>query len=188
MLSARGDIFTVPAKHGNTRNLTASPGVHDQNAAWSPDGKWIAFMSDSSGTEEYHIIPQDGSGPSIQITSGGDTYKYQAAWSPDSKKLLWGDKLLRLNVADIASKKVTVVDQARIWEITDYAWSPDSQWVAYARPEVESQGKIWLYSPASGQRFEVTDGWYHSYAPLFSSDGKYLFFLSHEAMLARHFG
>ncbi|MBN2199905.1 MAG: PD40 domain-containing protein [Candidatus Aminicenantes bacterium] len=178
VISARGDIFTVPAKYGNTRNLTATPGVHDQNPAWSPDGKWIAYMSDASGTEEYHVIPQDGSGPSVQVTSGGDTYKYGALWSPDSKKLLWGDKLLRLNVVDVATKKVTVVDQAEIWEITDYAWSPDSRWIAYTRPEIESQGKIILYSLASGRKHEVTDGWYAAYGPEFSADGKYLFFVS----------
>jgi len=178
VLSARGDIFTVPAKHGNTRNLTATPGVHDQNPVWSPDGKWIAYMSDASGTEEYHIIPQDGSEPSVQVTSGGDTYKYEALWSPDSKKLMWGDKRLRLNVVDVATKKVTVVDQAEIWEIRDYAWSPDSLWIAYTRPEIESQGKIILYSLASGQKCEVTDGWYGANGPEFSSDGKYLFFVS----------
>ncbi|MGB9005181.1 MAG: PDZ domain-containing protein, partial [Candidatus Aminicenantales bacterium] len=178
VLGARGDIFTVPAKNGNTRNLTATPGVHEQNPSWSPDGKWIAYMSDGSGTEELAIVPQDGSGPAIQVTSGGDTYKYRAVWSPDSKKLLWGDKLLRLNYVDIGSKQIKVVDQAKIWEITDYAWSPDSQWIAYARPEVESQGKVYLYSLASGKSFEVTDGWYNSYTPAFSSDGKYLFFVS----------
>ncbi|MBM3296671.1 MAG: protease, partial [Candidatus Aminicenantes bacterium] len=178
VLSARGDIFTLPAKHGNTRNLTSSPGAHDQNPVWSPDGKWIAYMSDASGTEEYHVVPQDGSGPAVRVTTGGDTYKYRAVWSPDSKKLLWGDKLLRLNIVDIASKKVTVVDRAEIWEITDYAWSPDSNWVAYARPEVETQGKVFLYSLASGKRHEVTDGWYNSYEPAFSADGKYLFFVS----------
>jgi tricorn protease len=178
VLGARGDIFTVPAKNGNTRNLTATPGVHEQNPIWSPDGKWIAYMSDGSGTEELAIVPQDGSGPAIQVTTGGDTYKYRAVWSPDSKKLLWGDKLLRLNYVDISSKQIKIVDQAKIWEITDYAWSPDSQWIAYARPEVESQGKVYLYSLAAGKSFEVTDGWYNSYRPAFSSDGKYLFFVS----------
>jgi tricorn protease len=178
VLGARGDIFTVPAKNGNTRNLTATPGVHEQNPIWSPDGKWIAYMSDGSGTEELVIVPQDGSGPAIQVTTGGDTYKYQAVWSPDSKKLLWSDKLLRLNYVDTSSKQIKIVDQAKIWEITDYAWSPDSQWIAYARPEVDSQGKVYIYSLAAGKSYEVTDGWYTSYRPAFSSDGKYLFFVS----------
>ncbi len=60
LFGARGDIFTVPAKYGNTRNLTATPGVHERNSKWSPDGRWIAYISDASGEDEIYIMPQDG--------------------------------------------------------------------------------------------------------------------------------
>ena len=63
--SARGDIFTVPAESGITRNLTRSSGAHDRNATWSPDGKHIAYVSDASGEYEIYIQPQDGSGAPI---------------------------------------------------------------------------------------------------------------------------
>src|SRR5208283_2536889 len=89
---ARGDVFTVPARNGNTRNLTHSSGVHERNAAWSPDGRWIAYVSDASGEDEIYIMPQDGSGPATQLTRDGDTYRYHLVWSPDSKRILWGDK------------------------------------------------------------------------------------------------
>jgi tricorn protease len=46
LFGARGDIFTVPAQGGQTRNLTSTSGVHERNPQWSPDGKWIAFISD----------------------------------------------------------------------------------------------------------------------------------------------
>ena len=36
LFGARGDVFTVPAKYGPTRNLTATPGVHERNSKWSP--------------------------------------------------------------------------------------------------------------------------------------------------------
>lgn len=178
LFGARGEIFTVPAKHGNTRNLTNTSGVHERNSKWSPDGKWIAFISDASGENEIYIITQDGSSPPQQITKVADTYKYQIFWSPDSKKLLWGDKLLRLNYVDIETKEVVEVAKAKRWEIRDYAWSPDSNWIAYAKFEEEAMMKIYLYNCMSKKTYEVTDGWYSSYSPSFHSEGKYLFFVS----------
>ncbi len=178
LFGARGEIFTVPAKYGNTRNLTSTPGIHERNGLWSPDGKWIAFISDQTGEDEIWIVPQDGRGTAQQITRGGDTYKYQPLWSPDSKKLLWADKKLRLQYVDVESRKVTPVAQATAWEFTSYVWSPDSKWIAFARPEEERMTTIQLYSFDSKETTEVTDGWFTSHAPVFSSDGKYLFFVS----------
>lgn len=181
LFGARGDVFTVPPKNGNTRNLTGTPGVHERNSKWSPDGKWISYISDASGEDELYVMPQDGSAPGTQLTKNGDTYKYQPIWSPDSKKLLWSDKKQRLQLVDIASKKVTLVEQADAWEISSYAWSPDSKWIAFARPEVEVMTTVNLYSLESGKTTAVTDGWFSSYGPAFSSDGKYLFFVSNRS-------
>ena len=44
VLVARGDVFTVPAKDGEIRNLTRVPGVRERDPSWSPDGKWIAYL------------------------------------------------------------------------------------------------------------------------------------------------
>ncbi|HLE31182.1 MAG TPA: PDZ domain-containing protein [Bacteroidota bacterium] len=181
LFGARGDIFTVPAKYGNTRNLTGTPGIHDRSSKWSPDGKWIAYISDATGEDEIYIMPQDGSAAGTQLTSKSDTYKYQPLWSPDSKKLLWSDKMQRLQYVDIDSKKVTIVSQANSWEITNYAWAPDSKWIAYAKPEEEVMTTVQLYSVESGKTTAVTDGWFSSYSPSFSSDGKYLLFISNRS-------
>ena len=178
LFGARGELFTVPAKYGNTRNLTNTSGVHERNSKWSPDGKWITYISDASGEDEIYVMPQDGSAPGTQLTKNGDTYKYQGYWSPDSKKIVWADKKLRLQFVDVESKKVTPVAQASAWEFTDYAWSPDSKWIAYAKPEDSSMTNIYLYSLEKKESYAVTDGWYSSYSPAFSSDGKYLFFVS----------
>ncbi len=178
LMGGRGEIFTVPAKYGNTRNLTNTPGIHERSAKWSPDGKWIGFISDRSGTDEIWITAQDGMGEPRQITKGGDTYKYQIRWSPDGKKILWDDKMQRLSFVDVATGEVTEVVKAVRWEIGGYSWSPDSLWIAYDKPEVEGMNRIYLYSVASGKTHDVTDGWYNSTGPSFSSDGKYLFFVS----------
>ncbi len=178
LFGARGDVFTVPAEHGNVRNLTGTPGVHERNSKWSPDGRWISFISDKSGEDEIYIMAQDGTGEPVQLTTGADTYKYQPYWSPDGKKILWSDKKQRLLFVDVATKAVTEVVKADRWEINQFAWSPDSRWIAYAKPEVEAMTRIYLYSVETKKTHEVTDGWYDSGGPAFSSDGKYLFFVS----------
>jgi tricorn protease len=178
LFGARGDVFTVPAKFGPTRNLTRTPGVHERSSKWSPDGRWIAYISDATGEDEIWIAPQDGRGAAVQVTRGGSTYKYRPVWSPDSRKLLWSDRQQRLHVVDVETKAATEVAASAAFEITDYAWSPDSRWVAYAKPEVEGPQRIYLYSLDSNETIPATDAWYASSEPVFSADGALLFFVS----------
>ena len=178
LVGARGEVFTVPAKDGPTRNLTNTSGVHERNSKWSPDGKLIAFVSDATGEDEIHVIAPDGKDAPKQITTGADTYKYAISWSPDSKKILWTDKRLRIQYVEVATKKITTVAQAKVWEVHDAVWSPDSRWIAFSQDELNGMDKVYLYSLEQNKSYEVTDDSYSSHAPAFSGDGKYLFFVS----------
>src|SRR5881394_443548 len=175
---ARGDLFSVPAKNGTPRNLTKTSNAHERDAVWSPDGKWIAYNSDATGENELYVRSQDGKGQPQQITSSADTYYYQPIWSLDSKKLLWSDRLQRLRYVDVASKAVTQVDQDKEGEISGYDWSPDSQWIAWSRPEENGGDKVYLFSTADKKTTAVTDDWYSASNPTFSDDGKYLLLTS----------
>ncbi|MFN3307162.1 MAG: protease, partial [Candidatus Kapaibacteriota bacterium] len=67
LFSARGEVFVVPAEKGLIRNITKTPSIHDRAPVWSPDGKWIAYISDKSGETEVYISKPDGTGE-IQLT------------------------------------------------------------------------------------------------------------------------
>jgi tricorn protease len=178
LFGAHGDVFTVPEKYGETRNLTQSSGIHERDSKWSADGKWISYISDKTGEDEIYIQAQDGSRPAVEITSGSSDYKYQPYWSPDSKKLLWSDRNQTLHYVDIDTKLTTNVDIDSIFEIRDYAWSPDSKWITYTKNSDNRFQQIYLYSLDQKKSFPVTENWYHAFNSTFSIDGKYLFFIS----------
>jgi tricorn protease len=174
---ARGDIFTVPAKKGKIRNLTKSPGAHDRDAEWSPDGKWIAYISDETGEDEIYLIKPDGS-DKMQLTSDAVSYRYGIEWSPDGKKILGSDKEMRLYYVDIATKKTTVVYTSPNWEITDYDWSPDSKWIAFTDYSDNMLAQVMLYNTETKSNNVITSSLFNTYSPEFAPGGKYLFVVS----------
>ena len=178
VFAARGEVFTVPAKDGSIRNLTHTPGIREKFVAWSPDGRWVAYVSDRTGEDEIYIRPQDGMGKEQQITSGYKGFKYALVWSPDSKKLAWGDKDCRLSYVDITDKKPIAIDQGKYGEILNYSWSPDSKWVGYDKNLESGYSVVYLYSLTESRVTPVTTSMNNSYSSVFDPDGKYLYFLS----------
>ena len=178
VFTARGDVFTVPAKEGSIRNLTQTPGIREKYAAWSPDGRWVAYMSDRTGEDELYMTPQDGLGQEVRITVDGKMFRLPAVWSPDSKKLVFADKEARLFYLDVNDKKPVQIDKGLYDDITDYNWSPDSQWVTYAKTSENHNHVIYLYSLAERKSTPVTTSASDSTSPYFDPAGKYLYFFS----------
>ncbi|MDR2810995.1 MAG: PDZ domain-containing protein [Tannerellaceae bacterium] len=176
-ITARGEIFNLPAEKGVTKNITRTPGVHERNAQWSPDGKYIAYISDATGETELYL--QDaGNGETKQLTQNNDTYIRAFRWSPDAKKIVYTDRKNRINLLDVATRKVSPARQDPAGEIRGVAFSPDNQWLTYSRIAENDFSIVYVYHIASGKEYPVTDKWYESYAPVFSKDGKYLIFSS----------
>src|SRR4029079_18232256 len=109
VITARGDVFTLPIEKGITRNLTDSSSAHDRQATWSPDGERIAFISDRTGEEEIWTEAQDGSGAPEQLTKDSHERKNSLRWSPDGKSIAWDDASGQLWTVDVGSKAVTPV-------------------------------------------------------------------------------
>lgn len=178
VFDARGDIFTVPAKEGITYNLTNSQGIREEYPRWSPDGRWIAIYSDRTGEYEIYLLDPKGKKKPVQLTKNSRTWRYPVVWSPDSTKLLYSDKNQLLHYLDIKTRKVTVVDKASLFDITDYNWSPDSRWIVYTKNVKNGLSAIWVYSLEQNKKYQLTNAMYNDFSPVFSMDGKYIFFLS----------
>ncbi len=177
VFSGRGDIFTVPAKDGNTRDLTNSSNSKEVAPSWSPDGKWIVYISDSTGEEEIYLASQEGK-EKTRLTTDGHCRKYNPIWSPDSKRLAFADKEWNLYYVDVDTKKVTKIDKGTKSGIRNYTWSPDSRFLAYNKVAENNIYTIYIYSFIDGAVHQVTPAKTHDYSPAFDPEGKYLYFLS----------
>jgi tricorn protease len=179
LIEAHGDVFTAPAKEGEIRNLTSTPAIRETGPSWSPDGQWVAYLSDRTGEYEIYVRPSDGSGDERRVTHDGDVWRFAPVWSPDSRRLLFGDKRQRLRITDAATGKTIDVDKGTYTDLTSYTWSPDSRWVAYVKEAPATKlTAIWVYSVEEGRPHQLTSGNAGDLEPVFDPKGRYLYFLS----------
>jgi len=190
VFQARGDLFSVPAEHGPTLDLTRTSGVAERYPAWSPDGKRIAYWSDRTGEYELTVRPADGSGAERTVTALGPGYRYGLTWSPDSKSVAFVDQAMNIQRCDVATGKVTRMDKG-LWlydEVQDngheslagfaFAWSADSRFVAWSREVENRMGALFLHDTRTGKTTQVTAGFYYDFSPAFDPEGKFLFYLT----------
>ena len=180
---AHGEILTVAAKHGPTRDITNTPGAMEREPAWSPDGQSIAFFSDESGLYALHVASQFGS-----AEAGGTAvkkfelpkeaaYYFHPQWSPDSKKIVFHDNRLNTWMVDTTTGKLAEVGSQDVYGgASDISWSPDSKWLAYIHALPNHLNALFLYSVDSGQSTQITSAIGDARLPAFDREGKYLFF------------
>ena len=192
-IEAHGDIFTVPAEKGDTRNLTNTESSAERAPSWSPDGKTIAYFSDASGEYQLYLHDQTGfKAPTVIDLGPNPSYYYNLQWSPDSKHILYSDKHLHLwyldapgkddSGKDLAAGKPIPVDTSNQGGFGgngfDATWSPDSRWITYSRDLDNNLKGIFLYSLESRKFTQVTDGMSDASSPAFDPNGKFLYFLA----------
>ncbi len=187
LIVARGEIFTVPQKYGEIRNLTQSSGARDRGAVWSPDGKSIAYVSDANGEYQIYVTAQDGQGETKQLTDYKTGYRHALKWSPDSKKIAFTDQTNTLRYIDLISNKIITIDKADFENIdvsldkkpiSDFDWSPDSRFIAYSKMNADIVYQIYIYALKQKKIYTPSNGLYNDFCPTFSKDGKRLFFVS----------
>lgn len=179
VMEVRGEIFTVPLDKGDIRNITNAPSTNERDPAWSPDGKWIAYFSDESGEYTLKLKDQKGEKDAITIKLDSIGFYYHPVWSPDSKKIAYVDKARRLFIVDINEKKPIEIDKDWYTPGTpqiNCSWSSDSKWITYNNRVDNHFGAIFLYNVADKKKYQLTDAMSEASYPVFSKDGKYIFF------------
>ncbi|MEM8933607.1 MAG: PDZ domain-containing protein, partial [Acidobacteriota bacterium] len=178
VFAARGDLYSVPVERGPVRNLTRSSGAFDQEPAWSPDGRTLAFVSDRDGEQEIWRVDQDGHGEPEQLTDGHETTFSGLRFSPDGRSLAFRDAAARLYVLDMESHDVRQVADDETKFGLDYRWSPHGGHLVFSLAEATGFRSIHLWSRSDDRTRRLTSDRANDFSPAFGAHGDYLYFLS----------
>jgi tricorn protease len=176
-VSAHGEIFSIATDRGDIQRVTQSYS-RERDPAWSPDGKWIAFVSDKSGQEEVWMAREDSTG--LKMLSEGDGEKSAIQWAPDSKSLIYSGSDHKLYRYDLDSGKAAVVATGEASNIQGARFSPDGKWIAYSKLDHDLRPHVYVI-PASGggeKRVGNNDLLFSETQPAWTPDGKRLLFLA----------
>ena len=180
VFEARGDIWSLPVKNGSPRNLTSTSGVAERTPIWSPDKRWIAYVSDATGEYEVYVTQSDGRGETTQLTDDGDCFRWLSSWSPDSKHLIYTDKTGKIVLLNVESKESKLIDTDPTAEQIDPSWSHNSEWLCYARASDERApiSSIWVYNVKDGTKKRLTNDYFNDSDPVFDRKGEFIYFHS----------
>jgi tricorn protease len=186
-LAARGRIFVAPVKNGRLVDIAEHKPGRFRDAIFMPDGKNLLVLSSESGEVELWKMPADGIGAGEQITRDGHVLRWEGVPSPDGKWIAHQDKDAELWLLDTATKTHKRIARSPGTSNTGprfdhLRWSPDSRWLVFSEEAPNQLSRIMLYSVETGAMTPLTSDRYANGSPAWSSDGKWIYFVSDRAL------
>jgi len=179
VFTARGEVFTLPAApSGRIVKVAGNSDVRFRDARYMPDGKSIVALSTETGETEFWQYPANGEGKPEQLTHDAKVLRWDGLPSPDSHWLAHRNKNQELWVLDLKTKTDKKIAQSMNEDFDDLSWSPDSQWLAYEETADNMFIQIKVLNVNTGAIQTLTSDRYDSGYPTWSSDGKWLYFVS----------
>jgi eukaryotic-like serine/threonine-protein kinase len=174
------DIYLQRVGGGNPQNLTRDSVDDDTQPAFSPDGSQIAFHSEREGGGLF-IMGATGES-ARRLTDFG----YNPAWSPDGRRLAFATDGVAGPYERKLSSRIWVVDvatgatrQVSEDDAVQPSWSPHSRRIAYwGVPPGSARRVLWTLPAAGGEAVQVTADQHVNWNPIWSPDGRYLYFVS----------
>ena len=171
------DVYVMPAKGGESRLLFTS-GYPAWDMRWSPNGHYLAVMSEADGQDySTFIIPLDGEAPFAIADENGILNTHNPAWSPKGTKVAFRSDapngFHQIGVFDLDTKQITWLTDGEA-NCRAPAWSGDGTQLTYVRA-VGASDKIVVHPLAGGQQAYQVETGVH-YNPQFTPDDKYVVF------------
>jgi len=178
LLTTRGRVFSAPVDGGRWIELTRKQGIRYRSAKFSGKKDDVVFLSDESGETELWKTTKYGFSQPVQLTSGSTVLIMNHFPSGDGKYIAYTEKDYALKLCDVGNKTTKQVDQDDVDGFSDLTWSPDSKWLAYVDPAGNQASQIKVLNIETNQAYYLTTDRVESYNPVFSTDGKWLYFIS----------
>jgi dipeptidyl aminopeptidase/acylaminoacyl peptidase len=187
-ISGRRNIWLVPAEGGWPEQLTVSD-QRQASPAWSPNGRWIAYGSDTDGNEQWDIfLVSPSNGQVLNVTNTPEISEEGFAWSPDSEKLVYSVKPkespnYEIDVIEVLTKKVTHLTSNTRKQLNNLGaiWSRDGKWIVFTQQDAAGKdSNIFFANATTGHVTNLTP---HQGEQIFSAtdispDGKTVLFTS----------
>ncbi|MFM2287621.1 MAG: hypothetical protein RL684_764 [Pseudomonadota bacterium] len=182
LVTARGEVFSVPVKDGPVRNLTATPGVRELDGLWGRDGQHVAYLSDAGGVQVLLVRDAQGLEQPVRYTLGtaGAFYTLRE-WSPDGRRIAFEDNHLHLYTVDLKNDELTLIDTSEYRRDAKVSFSPDGQWLAYTVVGGNHLTHVKLHGFAGGRNAELADTLVETDNPVFGGAGLLYFTASIDA-------
>jgi len=177
--SGTSSIYLERIGGGNPINLTPDSKEYNGEPAYSPDGQLIAFRS---SRDHGGIYLMGATGENVRRLSD---IGFNPCWSPDGKKITVAtegiyDPNSRSTTSELWTIDVATGEKQKIksGDAVQPQWSPHGYRIAYWNWHAGGQRDIWTIPSGGGDSVAVTYDAYVDWRPIWSPDGKYLFFCS----------
>jgi tricorn protease len=171
-----GEIFIVPTdpEVGEKKQVTSS-GWRDRYQVYSPDGGYLAYISDESGDQEIWLY-EVATGERRRI-SRHESEKSRPIWSGDSKQLAY-TAANRLFLVDAAGDRTRELAHNSNRGFSLATFSPDGQWLVYTRSDEAQDSDVYLFNISEQKEYNVTQNPFTDRGGLLTPDGTTLIFTS----------